>query len=375
MMSVISRNKVLEKIFHDNVGFKIVTESHFRELIIVEYLRKSLYNLSRRLDQQYISQPVFITRLLNSVRNQLKPLWPDFLNQDNSLNRTDNTYKGEERADPVKLLLDKLSLIGDVIEVGNGYWLPTPVRLIRTPLDDKILIVGGLSTADLRVMLGTEIKICGYVRYAELSGIPESIIRDESLWQLYENWIGDIPVNISEWTKLILNRAKLNLRSSASNFENFEVYIPIKAVNKHYYRWISSSSLNEVSGKVNDDLILCRLKSNNSSVKYLLGIVGLDGLRKEVPVPIRSVRRLMYGLDLLYNAPTRAVWESGGTINLYNLLPKEELRLAVSIGVDVSPKPGKFPIRFMFEPEWQEIISNTLLKLGVQVDGGIINDN
>ncbi|MDI6879228.1 MAG: hypothetical protein QMC95_13535 [Desulfitobacteriaceae bacterium] len=374
-LSVITKKEALQKIVKASVSGELLTESHLRDVIIAEYLRKSLCNLTSSLGQKSQLQPIYVTRLLNSVRRQLSPLWPELnFGLEEDLSDTINLQSnGDISSYSVRRVLDSLETVGDAVEVGNGYWLPTPMRLVQPPVQDKVLVVGGLATADLSMMLGINIKISGFARHIERSALPENIIRDESWWQSYEDWVGDIPGNLCDWTKSVLDQARLALRPSASNFDNFEVYVPSRRAGTiQFFRWVSLSKLKQIIDMPSHDLMLCRFKSkrpHSTSSNFWLGIVDFDGLKKEAPVFAPNVRRLMYGLDLLNGAPTHVVWKLDGIIDLRSRLPHEELRLAMAIGVDVSPRPGRLPIRFMFQPEWQDTVTCALNRLGVNVDG------
>lgn len=370
--STISRQEAIKKILQLNrINSSLVHTEPF-DLVIAEYLRKTLFNLACTSMPNTNFEPIYITRLTNSVRRQLSPLWPNLnLSQEKRPSTLEQEAEGDIHPDRVRRILEILEDLRDFMEVENGYWLPTPVRLIQPPEKEKVFVVGGAATADLSSILGADVKLSGFMRYVDRKALPEPILKDETWWQSYEDWLGDSPKDLRAWTESSLSKARQRLRPSASNFINFEVYYPLAQVSPlQFFRWIRFEELSKILITPPGDLFLCRTLSQRfqtAPTKYWFGAITMNTLKNEAPVLSRDVRRLLYGLDLICDSPTQAVWETGGVIILRSWLPQEERRLLLALGQDVSPKFNRLPLRYRINSEWQDLIISALRNLGIRM--------
>lgn len=373
--STITREEAITKISRLNGINGLTVEKESIDLVIAEYLRKTLCSLAGGIsDHASDFRPIYITSLTNVVRRQLAPLWPELnLIEENSITviGEQTQTKADPLSDPIRRVLETLMDLRDVIEVGNGYWLPTPVRLIQLPEKEKVFVVGGSATADLSRILGAEVKLSGFIRYVVKSSLSESVLRDKTWWQSYEEWLGNPPIDLKIWMEMILSKAKRNLHKSASDFTSFEVYVPaFRKVTLQYYRWVLFEDYVRNLNTLPSDLVLCRTVSQHiqlAPTKYWIGSITLTSLKNESPVSPKDVRRMMYGFDFINEASVQAVWEPEGVINLKNWLPPQERRLLIALGRDISPEPGRLPLKYQVKPEWKDLIISALEKLRIHV--------
>ncbi|OIQ07932.1 hypothetical protein MOOR_24330 [Moorella thermoacetica] len=336
----------------------------FIDQVIAEYLRQGLCSLSQG------GQPVYITRLTNIVRRQLAPLWPElYVFRERRWSLEEQHAEGDIHPDRVHRVLDILSDLRDFVELGEGYWLPAPVRLVTLPGSGRVLVVGGLATADLRWKLCPEVALAGFARTVPEGALPDTLRFDRSMWQPYGAWCGDPPADLKKWTEACIAHAQGQLRDSASNFSAFEIYAPwLRRGQPQYFRWMRFEDFIDEIMTPPRTLLLCRSIPGRLQVprKYWLGIVDPKGLKREAPLPYGHARRLAYGMDLLYGVPTRAVWEDG-TLVLRNWLPPEEHRILTAIGRETSLCPGRLPLRLEIGPEWRQFASESLNALGIEI--------
>ena len=373
--STITREEAITKISRLNGINGLTVEKESIDLVIAEYLRKTLCSLTGGISD-YASdfRPIYITSLTNVVRRQLAPLWPELnLPEENSITviGEQTQTKADPLSDPIRRVLETLKDLRDVIEVGNGYWLPTPVRLIQLPAKETVFVVGGTATADLSRILGAEVKLSGFVRYVVKSSLSESVHRDKTWWQSYEDWLGNPPKDIKIWMEMIFSKVKQDLHKSATDFTNFDVYYPLFINSSlQYYRWIRFEDLVRKLNTPPSYFVLCRTVSQHiqlAPTKYWLGSITLTSLKNESPVLPKDVRRMMYGFDYINGASVQAVWEPRGVINLKNWLPSQESRLLIALGRNISPEPGRLPLRYQVKTEWHDFITSTLERLRIQV--------
>ncbi len=318
--------------------------------IIAEYLRHALHTLSHSTTTV---QRVFVTKLMNQVKRQLSPLGQDFQNTDSD--------------DPIRHVLDQLKQVGDVAELGNGYWLPTPLRLVRLP-NGQILLIGGMDTKSLQTRFGKRVQPTGFIRRVQ-SNDTAHLVREGIDWQDFENWVGEAEADICTWTRNLLYDARKRLKRSGSDVTDFEVYMPWLRKSKtahQYYRWILAQKL----AFAPKDIVLCRFKQ--TFVTYYLGL-----LTGEKPVRLYSesmleqdieIRKLLYGLDALYENPTHAKFEQlndkQGKLIFRSWLPATQRRLLLALGHEVH---SRLPLVYEFSIDFKGEIFKHVQNLGISI--------
>jgi hypothetical protein len=320
--------------------------------IIAEYLRQNLCALATSPGTDNISRPVYVTHLLNRVRAQLRPLWPQLDTSTQHLpSLREQEQEGDKHPDPVRRVLDALHDVRDVADVGDGYWLPGPTRLVALS-HSKALVVSGLGTRDVSTLLNTQVRFTWIARTVKRGALPTAIVDDPTWWQPLDHWCGnETRSDLATWTERLIVQARRHAMQSGSSVTEFEVYAPERQRREpQYFRWIPVDDLSKPSS----DLMLCRSATRRfSPVRYWFGAVakhdGAYRLVNEYPVAARDMRRLLYGLDMRADAPTHATVEPRGIGHLLTLrswLPSEERRLLVALARDVSSIPGCLPLRF-----------------------------
>ena len=340
--------------------------------IIADYLRELLYTLST--SSEGVSEPVFTTRLLNQARRHLYHILPSDI-QSNSMDLFFSTNE-ENDEDPFRQTLNLLNDIRDIATIGEGYWLPTPVRFIQ-PLNNEskhILIVGGLPTKELKTQIHSRICLNGLTRTIQRQFIPKDLVNDTAKWQTFDDWLGSPPNDLKFWTTEYFDQSRSNFLSSGSEVKEFDVYVPQFNNSKlQYYRWHRSSEIHAL----HDKIFLCRSAKQNriyGPVFYWLGTVKeKDGdvvMDKEFTIPPRDVRRLQYGIDLLENRPTVAILESGERNTDFvfsSLLPQEELRFFSSLTQHVTTKFMGLPATYMVSRDLVDQGIELISRLGIQI--------
>jgi hypothetical protein len=265
--------------------------------------------------------------------------------------------------DVTRKVLGCLEDIGDAIDCGDGYWLPSPIRFVRLP-GGRVIVLSGFSTRVLCKIISADIRAEGFAR--GLSGISPPL--EDERWQDLAAWRGVVP-ELGQWTRATMAQAWKNLRQSAPDFADFEAYSPrTKHGTIQFYRWVRADTL----GLIPRDLVLCR-SSHGLPRNYWLGKLqiarGRTVLIAETQVPAVEVRRLQYGLDLEARLPTRAkvVREKHrATLFLPNPLPPEERRVLLAL---VASPEGfvRPPFECSLSGEWLPEVLAMLKALGIQV--------
>ncbi|MEK8018831.1 MAG: hypothetical protein VSS75_018310 [Candidatus Parabeggiatoa sp.] len=335
----------LEKVI-DNLGLSAATPTS--DQIIAEYLRHALHTLSHN---PTTVQRIYVTKLINQVKRQLSPLGQNFQETDSDA--------------PIRRVLEQLKQVGDVAELGNGYWLPTPLRLVRLP-NGKILLIGGMDTKSLQTRFGKMVQPSGFVRSVQ-SNDTTHFEREDIHWQGFEDWVGEAETDICTWTRNLLDEARQRLNPSASDLTDFEVYMPrLCKTNLQYYRWIQAQKL----AFAPKDIVLCRFKQ--TFVTYYLGL-----LTGEKPVRLQresrveqdiEIRKLLYGLDALAQCSTNAKFElldeKQGKLIFRSWLPATQRRLLLALGHEVH---SRLPLVYEFSIDFKGEIFKHVQKLGISI--------
>lgn len=329
---------------------------HF-ELVIADYLRKNLRTMSVAGEDR---EPVYITKLTNTVIKQLSPLLP----------YTEiwgiPPYTIEQLKDIMGKTLNILKDIKDVIDIGNGFLAPGPIRFIDIPNCENSLVVGCITTYNLNLLFKTTVRVSGFARFVDKISLLNADIQYPIQWQQFDDWTGYIPPDLNNWTREIIKYANENLLQSAANYENFEVYCPWFNNKLQYFKWLSYQDFKKTIDSSPKELLLFRSKSSLGPRSYWFGRFSSATLEAEAEVSQHNVRRILYGLDLFYNNETEASW-TGNIITFKNNLPEEELRLLYAVGLDCSPEQGKLPLMFDIHPEWKNIVNEKLHCLGLKI--------
>jgi hypothetical protein len=323
--------------------------------VIADYLRKNLYSLSV-IGEEF--EPIYITKITNTIVRQISPLL-QYIDQLGI-----PKYSEEQLEINIRRILNILKDLRDVVELGKGYWAPAPIRFIDIPDSSNVLVVGSLPTYNLNTLFGPIIKVAGFVRFVDKLSLLNASPQYSILWQEFDNWIGEIPLDLISWTRQIMKSAAEQLQQSAASYENFEVYCPWTKNKLQYYRWSVYEDFKKTINTLPTDLILFRSKSVPHI--FWFGKFSSTGLKAEARIPDYIVRRLLYGLDLLNNNGVKATW-TGNIITFKNWLPSEELRLLSAIGTECSTKIGRWPLEYNIQPEWRSIVNHKLRCLGLKI--------
>ncbi len=340
--------------------------------ILAEYLRSGLSALSRPLQEGGRPEPVYVARLTNMVRRQLAPVWPELSpRRTKPPSQVEMESEGDSQPDPLRRVLDALNDLRDVCDLGKGYWLPCPVRLIQLP-DGGVLVVGGANRLQLSALLKADVTSTWIARTLKQLTMPNHLASSVTMLQTFESWIGEDTGDLASWTNRVLQWGKSELGASASEVGSFEVYAPwLRPKVPQFFRWVRSEDLTKAP-----EIVLCRSAAGRWGPRnYWLGSLLFRGgkaiLEKESDLRPNDVRRLQFGLDMQHKAPTRVTTSRKGPdimITLRSWLPPEERRLLLALARDVSAVPGRFPLTFQVAEKLSKNVLRLLEKLHIAID-------
>lgn len=347
---------------------------------IAECLRTALVELACP-EGTNETTPVYVQTLLGRVRRQLRPLWPALAA------RIAPEHEDDSRPDPLRRVLETLEILGDCAHVGSGYWLPTPIRYVRLPTskrtvvtettggaatDEDVLVLGGVRTKALRQTLHAKIGLRWIARTLPSRYFMHHVITDRSRWQSIEAWLGYPPEDLAQWTRDVLQRAVRSLAPISEEVEDVEAYCPDHKDKWQRGRWRLAASLPHTP----DVLMLCRSTPRNhrGARTYWLGTFtrGPGGIVPWHEASLTGVdrARLVFGLDALAKRRNVAFVRTEGRheeLIFWNPFPYAERRFLLAFGEDVSPNPGRYPLRYRFDVGIPDAFRDMLDVLGVDL--------
>jgi hypothetical protein len=229
-------------------------------------------------------------------------------------------------AHKLRFALWVLDLMREVQKLGDGYWFPTPLRIV--PIEGQIIVVGPISTSELQRHF-PGVKRAGYARVLarrDIPGLPT---------QQLDNWLGlQVPDSVA-WCEAYLAQATDKLASTISP-ENIQFF------NVRSARSTSSDiaipewvDILQPSMQAKG-IFICRERLGRDSFRYFFGKVEGKSLIAEFHIPYNDVARLCCGFATIMGKPitvTVASINEDFIIYTPGNLPQPERQLILALGV------------------------------------------
>lgn len=267
--------------------------------------------------------------------------------------RLSNAFERAEIVHKLRYSLGALNLMREVQKLGDGYWFPTPLRIIPIN-DEKTIIVGPASTHELRRHFPCVLR-AGYARVLALSDA-----RDLPIQEL-DDWLGLQVQNSIAWTEAQIIEAHRSLRPTISP-EKVQ-YFGVKTLlsnsgNITIPVWTDSPQ----SSMQSKGMFLCRER-----YRYFFG--GVKGKTVvESPVPLDVVTRLCFGFAAVMGNPITVTIDPRNACSIIHIpgnLPRPEMRLVLALGVLDMSLPDK--TYRVFDDTFVSLIAAKLEHLGCEV--------
>ncbi len=242
-------------------------------------------------------------------------------------------FERASRTTDLRYALTILSLLREVQELGNGYWLPTPLRAVS--LGEESMIIAASPTKELaRHFPGA--RRAGFARVTastELSDLPH---------QSLESWTGAEPDSV-EWARFTLLAAVNEIGPTLTSegvefFGTLQRTVAGRAVTLPAWK-AKPSQLGIASFS---DLLLCRERTGREHHRFFLGRVHSGRVVAEASAP-SDVVRLQFGIASLSGRPISAVRARNESqrFRLFGGLPLAERRLFLALGRRESSQYGR----------------------------------
>jgi hypothetical protein len=264
--------------------------------VISDHIRALIFGAWARQQRTSGVDAVHTTRLLANVRRIHSFLWPR------------DVWQHDAVGDLSRQVLDSLAQLGDIVNIGGGFWIPGPVVFIELDGADTVMVVGGLPAAVAKQHLGVSLSSVAAFRYAARRAVLADHVNKAAL-RSADWWFGHADPLVN-WTRGVLKQHEARLSTEMGlPVDELEIYAPeIFRDQRKAGRWMRAV---QVSRPL-EGLRLCRPISNSRSFGaiYFLGSFRFNEgsliLSRSVPIAAEMTRRLRFGFDALLGA-TRQV--------------------------------------------------------------------
>ncbi|UPJ47665.1 hypothetical protein IVB30_31020 [Bradyrhizobium sp. 200] len=299
--------------------------------------------------------PVHTTRILSNVRRVHRMVWPA------------ESWEHEKLGDLCRQVLDALATLGDVISVGNGFWIPGPAKVVELDGIHHLMVIGGTPAQIARTHFGSPLKSAATFRFMERRPVL-SISSHRDLLQSIDGWLGHVDP-LREWTEAVLQQHNARLSIDMDiGVEQLDIYAPdIFRDQRKAGRWMRAAQI----GRPLEGLRLCRLQSGARAFRapHFLATFHFKGgtltLGRSAPVAPDVSRRLRFGLDALLGAPRQVSITTDGTQFSFDnsiSLPEPEAR-AMSLAWRTLQSANDASEFHYFHPIALPLISRALARL------------
>lgn len=318
-----------------------------RTAIIAEHIRTLVSAPFGGMPRQ---RPIHTARLIGALNRNARFLAAS----------TDDFDQLEKAFDFVR---EQLVLCGDIAHVGNGYWIPCPIRMLRIGHDHAYLL-GGAPLQSLSRHVHASIVAVGPLRYVQTSEMTDLPTLTLAQWLEHDE-------PLAAWTECMLTRAADELVPQADiEDDTLEIYAPdLYRMRQRSGFWAPAREFHEAA----PSLRLFRPKTTPQWTfdrPDYLGVFrkGSQGARllKAVRIAHDVARRLQFGLDLRYQTSRTLTLRHVG--DCYRLdvkfppFPKSESRV-----LGLGWREPKIPDALFFAPSALPVLHGVAELLGMRL--------
>ncbi len=304
-----------------------------RVTALAEFIRSSVYQPYHWESDWGEPQPVHTNRIKAAARRDLGFLWKN-IDYSTFHSGTSESDGGAPRATDV---LRRLGEVGDIVELGGGFWAPGPVRIVSTSddIESALLVIGGTPFETLKMKFATRISCVGCGRFVHPDRESLRQFRVEQDLLSVDDWLGGLPENLTTWSGRVLRALEKNM-SPAADIEasECEIYVPDDLPGKPGRgNWLSIRDFSVVPTGPR----LCRPSVGKSAMydrPMYLAKLREDGgratFRQLTMVPADIRLRLMFGFEQMYEVQRSVTLEINDQISRARIsfkLPYPESRI------------------------------------------------
>jgi hypothetical protein len=320
---------------------------------IAEHTRALVFGSWTRRSPE--AAPLHTTRILSNVRRTQRFVWPQ------------HGWEHEKLGDLCRQVLDDLEVLGDIVSVGNGFWIPGPSIFVELDGVNHLMVSGGTPTQITRTHFEMSVTSTAAFRFAPRRSVL-SKSSNANLLRSIDGWLGHADP-LREWAQAVLQEhsARLSIDMDIA-VDQLDVYAPeIFRDQRKSGRWMHA----KLVGRPLDGLRLCRLQSSARvfGAPHFLATFHFDAgtltLGRSVRLAPDVSRRLRFGIDALLGTPRQVSVEVDGTQFRFDnsvSLPESEARVLSLAWRTLRNPEDQSELRY-FHPNVLPLLSRALARL------------
>lgn len=265
-----------------------------RTALIADHVRTLIWAPNLRANEDSVAQPVHTSRIFAALGRNTRFLFSPI---------SESSSNAATQAAEFEFVRNRLALCGDIFHIGNGDWIPGPLRLVRPSESQAVVVVGGAPTSVLQRILNGQIRSIGPARFwmnpqGSLAAYPV---------ESAEDWIGTVEP-LATWTEKTLTWAASQLEKQADiEDDSLEIYAPdILRGRRRLGVWVEAKDFQEPSPTMR--LFRPKMPPEMSYDRPdYLGVFsrrsGMTQLTRAVRISRDTAYRLRFGLDQKLGTP------------------------------------------------------------------------
>ena len=269
--------------------------------------------------------------------------------------------------DPYLNTLHDSAIAGDIADLGGGYWLAAPLRLVSMSSGEAVLVLGCAPRSVVASIFAAKVFCTGVARFIVAPNFHIRAVTD--VLQSVDCWLGPAEP-LQTWTdKVIAEHQRRFSTPQELSVDSLEIYAPdVYQAESRVGRWIAAAQASRPMTRPR----LCRPLAQYTRAfdrPYYLGDFGYrDGalvLRRSVQIDYKLTGRLRFGFDQMLDTRRSAVLTEDTELCSLQLrydLPKPEARL-MSLGWLSSEAPHSKV--FQFHNALRPLLVDVLARLSI----------
>jgi hypothetical protein len=229
MITVEAANvELLQAILAREVDCELVSDA-LQRAAIADHIRAMVFGSWTRPGRD--AAPVHTTRILSNVRRTHQMVWAQ------------DSWDHEQLGDLCRQVLDSLAVLGDIVSVGNGFWIPGPTTVVELDGVNHLMMTGGLPAQIARTHFGATVTSAAAFRFMPRRPVL-SISSNMDLLHPIDGWLGHADP-LGDWTDAILQQHKERLSIDMDiSLDQLEIYAPeIFRDQRKSGRWMRSTQI------------------------------------------------------------------------------------------------------------------------------------
>ncbi|MET8429729.1 hypothetical protein [Nocardia sp. NPDC004860] len=279
---------------------------------------------------------------------------------DKSLNLGDAGLSESDRRQILREQLEDLASIGDLAELGNGYWVSVDGVIVELGSDQSCLFVSGIPLRILDQETRDAIMYSGAARHLAKGSVLGKLELPIVGLQL---WARRLSTDLETWTRQFGEAIRI---AAGTPDDSLEFYLPETARRGclQHDRWQRTAS--NLTGTY-----LYRQTVLNHWRLHGLARLNAGVVEGTCEIDRQDAHRLMFGYDMLGGNPTTATWNesasSSAELILHNPVPAPEMRALTALAKRLPAK--KFEHRFI-ATTYRQQVRQTVEDLGIRLVRG-----